>query len=150
MKVIFKNPDHKAQCADLLKRMQSHDCYHQAAAYLLALNDTCRAHVKEIFDFEADVIKPEALCKPWQTGTSMKTCRLLFNLWNGYDSEGEQIEDEKHSANYTPENLFCNSDMVYMLEAVKIRYSIYYTAELDRRDYAEEIACSAKDGASDD
>lgn len=147
--MIFKDDKHKEAFTRFMNRMQSADCYHESMAYLLAM-DAVRDHVNSVFDFSGDAIKPECLQAAWQTGTSMKTCRLLFNLWNGYDSEGEQIEDEKHSANYTPENLFCNSDMVYMLEAVKIRYSIYYTAELDRRDYAEEIACSAKDGASDD
>lgn len=125
MDITFKSPDHKAKCIDYLNRMQSQDDYHRALAYLISLNDTCSAHVNEIFSFSDDAIKPECLNAAWQTGTSTKTCRLAFNLWNGYDSEGEPLKDETHSANYTPENLFCNSDMVYMLEAVRLRFSIY-------------------------
>lgn len=129
--MIFKDDKHKEAFTRFMNRMQSADCYHKSAAYLLAL-DAVRDHVNSIFDFSDDVIKPECLQAAWQTGTSAKVCRLLFNLWNGYAFDGETDEP---SSDYSPESLFCNSDMPYMLEAVRLRFSIY-----DNR----------KDGASDD
>lgn len=123
--MIFKDIEHENNYHNYFLNMCSGDEYHKSAAYLLALSETIRSHVNSVFDFSADVIKPECLQAAWQTGTSAKICRLLFNLWNGYDSEGEPTEDEPHSANYTPESIFCTSDLPYLLEAVKIRFSIY-------------------------
>ena len=98
--------------------------YRYTIAYLLALDGVCRVHYKDLFDFDECVIKPEGLNEPWQTGSSMKTTRLMFNLWNGYCGEPQ----ENQSNLYTPEELFSCGYARYYLQAIKLRFP-WYTEE---------------------
>ena len=103
--------------------MRCADDYHKPLAYLIALDDICSAHAAEIFDFAADSIKPEVLQAAWMTGTTGKTVRLAFNLWNGFcyaDAEADQP-----CSDYTPESIFCTDYLPYFCEAVKLRFPIY-------------------------
>lgn len=62
-----------------------------------------------LFDFEKDVIKPfGTLTLPWQTGTSVKTTRLMFNLWSGVSIDLDKSESvyEETRCYYTPEEIF--------------------------------------------
>lgn len=97
------------------------DEYRYAVAYLLALDPCCRAHYKDIFDFSEGVIKPEGLHNAWQTGTSTKTTRLMFNLWNGYCGE----DTEEQSSLYAPEHIFACRYAPYYWQAIKLRYPLY-------------------------
>lgn len=128
MQIIFIDSEHEQLYSNLCRRMQQQDEYHRAAAYILSLDRVCREHTEDIFDLQEDVIKPEALCKAWQTSTSRKSCRLLFNLWNGYNSEGEPIEEETPSSNYTPEHIFSCSYAPYYWQAIQLRYPDYTEA----------------------
>lgn len=127
----FKDEYHETLFRVIMQKMQSKDVYHQTVAYLIALDDVCKKHVEEIFDFKENVIKTESLKKAWQTGTSKKTTRLAFNLWNGWDTDGESYTDDDGYMNslpsryYTVDNIFCCSYAPYYWEAVKIRYPEY-------------------------
>lgn len=126
--IIFLDLEHQELYNKLCSTMSSRaalDEYHLAAAYLMSLDTVCRKHTGDIFDFEEDSIKPEGLSKEWQTGTSSKTTRLMFNLWNGYNSEGEPLEEEKPSSYYTPEHIFACSYAPYYWQAIKLRYPCY-------------------------
>ena len=126
MTIKYKDTDHEELYNKIIQKMEYDDCYHKAVAYLIALDSVCRQHINDIFDFEEDVIKPECcLNKPWQTGTSRKTSRLAFNLWNGYNSEGEPLEEEQLSPNYTPEHIFACSYAPYYWQAIQLRYPEY-------------------------
>lgn len=119
--IIFLDLEHQELYNKLCSTMSSRaalDEYHLAAAYLMSLDTVCRKHTGDIFDFEEDSIKPEGLSKEWQTGTSSKTTRLMFNLWNGYTTEEE-------SKDYTPESLFACSYAPYYWQAIKLRYPCY-------------------------
>ena len=122
--MIFHDKRHETAYNDICSRMKYLDCYHQAVAYLITLDSVCRQHINDIFDFPEDVIKPECLNKPWQTGTSKKTTRLAFNLWNGYQSEGEPLAEERISPNYTPEHIFACSYAPYYWQAIQIRFEM--------------------------
>ena len=124
----FYDEKHEEKFVEFCQKMKYLDEYHKAAAYLLALDVVCREHINDLFDFSEDAIKPEGLSKGWQTGTSTKTTRLMFNLWNGYQYEGEPLEEEKPSSYYTPEHLFACSYAPYYWQAIKLRYPDY-TAE---------------------
>lgn len=124
-RMLFKDSDHENRYSELCSRMKYLDEYHSAAAYLIALDNVCRQHSTDIFDFQEDVIYPECLRAEWQTSTSRKTCRLLFNLWNGYNAEGEPIEDETASPYYTPEQLFSCSYAPYYWQAIQLRFPCY-------------------------
>lgn len=137
--IIFMDKRHEDLFYSYFKAMKTHDCYHGSAAYLLALDEVIRDHTKSVFDFKEDIIKPECISEPWQTGTSKKTTRLLFNLWNGkykdsiperfYDDEAEE-EAEKQAAYssqyYAVDNIFCCSYAPYYMQAVKLRYPKYF------------------------
>ena len=120
---IFRNDQHRQRYALALQRMPSADEYHKPLAYLIALDDICSAHAAEIYDDAADSIKPEVLRASWMTGTTGKTVRLAFNLWNGF-CYADADADEPCS-DYTPESIFCTDYLPFFLEAIRLRYAIY-------------------------
>lgn len=127
--MIFIDDRHEILFKSIVGRMRKQDCYHLTMAYLLALDSELRKHYTEVFDFDADGIKINALNKGWQTGTSKKTTRLAFNLWNGCSTDGETYTDKDGyemdlpSSYYTPEQIFCCAEYApYYWQAVKIRF----------------------------
>lgn len=123
----FYNDNHeKAFWTFLARAGKRFDSYHFSIAYLLTLDTECRKHLDDLFDFEIDGIKPEGINKAWQTGTSAKTTRLAFNLWNGFNRDDGECEDGlPASPLYTPAELFCTSYAPYYYEAIKLRYPEY-------------------------
>lgn len=122
MIMLFKSNDHKQKYEQLLSTMECNDCYHRLAAYLLSVDDVLYQHKTEVFDTMRDRIIIDSLQEPWQTGTSRKTTRLFFNLWNNciYDRD----KAEEHSTHYSPIEIFDSSLIEYYLEAVKIRFEL--------------------------
>ena len=88
--VQFKNDEHEERYYAALAKMKSTDCYHRAVAYLFTLDRDCARHIDDVFDFREDGINPDGLHSGWQTGTSVQTTRLAFNLWNGFIEKGEE------------------------------------------------------------
>ena len=121
--MIFIDDKHKEAFYRILDKMYLNysDPERIALAYLLSLNEDCRNHIKDLYDFEERVILPEGLNEEWQTHTSIKTTRLAFNLYNGYSYD----EQEEASEYYTPVHLFACSYAPYFWEAIKIRYPEY-------------------------
>ena len=118
--MIFYDDEHKQAFDRFLNRMQSSDCFHKSAAYLLALPNV-RDHANSVFDFEADAIKPDAIGAAWQTDTSRKTTRLLFNLWNGFYYDDE--EQDGTAAYYVPDAIFCAGEYrEFYFEAIRLRF----------------------------
>ncbi len=123
----FYNDKHFSRYLEVRGRMggSDRDPYRAAVAYLIALDCVLYEHMCDVFDFDNGVIKPECLNKGWQTGTSKKTSRLAFNLWNGYCSEGEPLEEETPSSYYTPEQIFCCLEYApYYWQAIRIRFEM--------------------------
>ena len=122
---MFYNDDHeKAFWTFLARAGKRFDSYHFSIAYLLTLDTVCRQHLDDLFNFEDDGIKPEGINKAWQTGTSAKTTRLAFNLWNGCNADDGESGNGA-SPLYTPAELFCTSYARYYYEAIKLRYPEY-------------------------
>ncbi len=131
MDIKFYNEEHKKAFYSICKRMKHLDCYHFSLAYLLSLDKVLREHTDEVFDFKEDGIKRDGLHKAFQTGTSMKTTRLAFNLWNGCYDDGETYtnkdgyETELPSSYYTPDQIFCCKDYApYYWQAIRIRFEL--------------------------
>ena len=76
----FRDLSHKERYLNLLSKMRTNDAYHRSAAYLMALADL---PADAVFDFRLSHIRHEAILDGWQTSSTLKTTRLLFNLWNG-------------------------------------------------------------------
>lgn len=137
--ILFAGKKHEDLFFDLFKKMKTKDCYHGAVAYLLSLDTVIQDHINRVFDFKEDVIKPECLHEAWQTGTSKKTTRLLFNLWNGTfkdlkrptDEDEEEDEEEaeqercRTSMYYAPDEIFSCSYAPYYWQAIQLRYPEY-------------------------
>ena len=131
--MIFKNKEHEIQYRLVIRRMNllHDDPEREALAYLLTLNEDCRKHINDLYDFEEKKILVEGLDKAWQTHTSLKTARMAFNLYNGYCYDGQTYkgsdgyERDLPSEYYSPVHLFACNDARYFLEAIKIRYPDY-------------------------
>jgi hypothetical protein len=127
--MIFYDERHEQFYEKFCKRMKYLDCYHRSMAYLLALDTVLRDNADSVFDFKEDVIKIDGLSQGFQTGTSKKTTRLAFNLWNGCTDEGEEYTDKDGykvplpSSYYSPEQIFCCADYApYYFQAIQIRF----------------------------
>lgn len=123
--IRFLNAAHKENYLKLLEEMRSKDEYHKSTAYLISLDNELRQHLNDVFDLDQDVIKHTALNQAWQTGTSIKTTRLLFNLWNSFMYENtEDFENDVISRYYSIDEIFSSCLAVYYLEAIKLRFNI--------------------------
>lgn len=102
------------------------DVYFKPVVYLLGLCADTRNNYRCIFNPEAKEIYIEGLKAGWQTGTSKKITRLAFNLWNGntFDSD-KDFEDDKVSAKYAVDEIFCCGLAPYFYEAIRLRYPEY-------------------------
>lgn len=138
--------------------MKHLDEYHTSAAYLLSLDVVCRKHTTELFDFYEDIICPEGLKKAWQTSTSSKTTRLLFNLWNGYCTEekdgyeepqgvqreleklNQEIEQKKKKSEKLDKEIDKKIDDIESLDVtVWANKDFLQRAERNRQDFIREI-----------
>lgn len=129
--MIFYDEQHETTYNEVCSRMKYLDCYHRSLAYLLALDSVLREHIEAVYDFQEDVIKIEGLSKGFQTGTSKKTTRLAFNLWNGCYDEGEEYTDKDGykvplpSSYYTPDQIFCCTEYApYYWQAIQVRFEL--------------------------
>ena len=139
MGIIYKDKDHELNYNFLLQLMTRITSTRKAVAYLLALDQICFEHCRELYDFHEDNTIPEGLDKAWHTSASRRTTRLAFNLYNGYFSDGETyigsdgFEEMLPSRFYTPYTFFGCEDALYYVEAVKIRFEKYF-GRMDKND----------------
>ena len=119
----FIDETHEQVYIALLQKMNAsdRDVYRQALAYLLTLDTVCNEHIEQMYDFRERCIISECLDGEWQTGTSLKTTRLAFNLFNG----GLSWCDEEDRRLVTPTEIFCCEYAPYYFEAIKLRYPEY-------------------------
>lgn len=120
-KLLFRNEEHENNYYAVLNQMHSSDCYHKSIAYLFALDSTLNDHIQDVFDFNQDCIKRDALQKDWNTSSSRRSLRLAFNLWNGcyFDNDIQDTTSELYSVS----EIFCNMEFFeYYIVAVKLRF----------------------------
>lgn len=122
---VFRNDTHKRRYNEVLKRMKRKDNYHQAAAYLIALDSELYRHINEVFDFDNGSIFVSGLAtRAWQTGGSVKTTHLLLNLWNSSmaDFDDNDKIDRDSLRQYSVDEIFSSGLAVWYFEAVKLRF----------------------------
>lgn len=119
----FRDKTHEQEFEALMQRMNadSRDVYRLALAYLITADKVCAEHIDNIYDFSERCIIPGCLSEGWQTGTSLKTCRLAFNLFNG----GLGWCDDDDKCLVTPAEIFGCCLAPFYWEAVKLRYPEY-------------------------
>ena len=116
--IRFRDAEHESFFYRMLDERKCRDGYHRALFYTLGISRDTRSHIRDLYDFTNESIKPEGLTAPWQTGSSIRVCRLAFNLWNGWTEEG----GERYS---TPHELFDCSFAPYFFESIRLRYPDY-------------------------
>lgn len=121
MDLLFRNKEHENNYYTVLNQMCNSDCYHQSVAYLLALDSTLKEHIQDVFDFNQDCIRRDALQKDWNTSSSRRSLRLAFNLWNSCYFDND-IQDNT-SELYSVSEIFCDIEYFeYYIVAVKLRF----------------------------
>ena len=130
--IKFRDEEHERNYNFILDMMPYSDIERKALAYLFALDTVCFEHIRELYDFSDNRIMLSGLDKGWQTGTSGRTTRLAFNLYNSHCSDGEPYigsdgtECSLPSACYSPAYLFCCEYAKYYVEALKIRFPEFF------------------------
>ena len=130
--IKFRDEEHEKNYNFILDMMPYSDIERKALAYLFALDTVCFDHIRDLYDFSDNCILLNGLDKGWQTGTSKRTTRLAFNLYNSHCSDGETyigsdgIEESLPSAYYSPAYLFCCEYAKYYVEALKIRFPEWF------------------------
>ena len=125
----FKDEGHKKFYDEKTQVLGSNE-YLKSLIYLVGLSSTTRGRWNEIFQEEEAVIKPEVLKESWQTGTSLRILRLGFQLYtdstvSDIDFEtGEQ--DIEECRKYSVSDIFCCEYAPFFVEAVKLRYPVYF------------------------
>lgn len=109
--MTFKDKLHENNFFVVLEKMKNQDAYHTSVAYLLTLDSVCFRHIGNLFDFENDCIKINALDADWHTSTSKQTVRLAFNLWSDYADDYT-----------TPSKLFCGEYAPYYWQAICLQF----------------------------
>lgn len=116
----FRDIFHKKRFLHILSKMRYNDAYHRSAAYLIALADL---PADRVFDFRFSHIKHEAILEGWQTSSTLKTTRLLYNLWNGTNYDMASEKPEETSQYYSVDEIFSNYEYApWFMEAVRIRF----------------------------
>ena len=116
--IRFAGKEHENFYYDMLSAAGNTDVYHRAFFYTMGISKETRDHIRPLFNFEENCIKPQNLAAAWQTGGTTRLCRLAFNLWNGWTEEGK----ERYSAPY---ELFDCRFAPYFFEAIRLRYPEY-------------------------
>ena len=117
--MIFSSAAHEEFYQDMLMRCGNRDSYHQAFFYCMGIAAETRENIHSLFDLENDRVRFKGLKEGWQTGGSIRLCRLALNLWNGHLGKGEERL-------YTPYALFDCSFAPYFMQAVQLRYGEYF------------------------
>lgn len=77
----------------------------------------------DVFDFQFSYIKPEGLYAPWQTHSSCKATRLMFNLWNGCHVDHAADCPKDTSCYYVVDEIMSNYEYFpWFVEAIRIRF----------------------------
>ncbi len=117
--MYFIDDEHKKMYQKKLGQVKKEDTYIKSLIYLLCSNKETRLHFESIYDIKRNEINMQSLKEPWQTNTSINTCRLAFNLFGGVASD--EIE-EGASYLYSVNNIFSNMNINLCFQAVKLRF----------------------------
>ena len=118
--IRFSDAEHKKLFQEILSRMKHNDPYHRSVAYLMALVPMV---VEDVFDLRLSHIKPDGLYAGWQTSSSRKATRLMFNLWNGCCVDQAAEHPEKTSCYYAVDEILDNYEYFpWFMEAIRIRF----------------------------
>jgi hypothetical protein len=107
-------------------------CYLKALIYTLGVCPDTRRRFDSLYDAKENAVVPEAIHSAWQTGGSLKTTRLAFQLFTGgtpsaFLDPGKP--DFNECARHSVSDIFCCRYAPYFIEAIKLRYPEYMVME---------------------
>ena len=118
--IKFRNVKHEERFFNILSRMKKEDPYHLSAAYLMALADLVP---ESVFNFDNDCIIPEGLYAGWQSSSSRRATRLMYNLWNGCYRDLAADNPERTSCYYAVDEIMYDHEYFrWFIEAIRIRF----------------------------
>lgn len=122
--LLFNGKEHEEFFHSCLARSHRDetDPYYASLFYALGIAESSRRIINSLFDFKDNCIKPEGLHDPAQTSSSLKCCRLAFNLFTDSVPSDDPSEIEKYSVS----DVFCCSYAPYFVQAIRIRYPQYF------------------------
>ena len=103
------------------------DVYLRSLIYTLGICHDTRRNFDSIYDVSKRAIIPDAICQPWQTGSSLKVTRLAFQLFTNttptaFLGDVHNIDECKR---YSVSDIFCCCFAPYFFEAINLRYHEY-------------------------
>jgi hypothetical protein len=103
------------------------DAYLKSLIYTLGICCDTRRNFDSIYDFRTRAIIPDAICQPWQTGTSLKVMRLAFQLFTDTTPTAflGGARDFDECRRYSVSDIFCCGFAPYFFEAINLRYHEY-------------------------
>ena len=117
--MYFLDEEHKKVYEEKIGQVKNIDAYINSLIYLLCSNKELRENFNDIYEINRNEININSLKKPWQTNTSINTCRLAFNLFGGISSD----EPENCASYlYTVDNIFSILDINLCVQAIKLRF----------------------------
>ena len=118
--MYFINKEHENFYNEKTGQANIIDSYRKSLIYLLSSNKETRQNFNDIYNLQKDEINIESLSKPWQTGTSLNTCRLAFNLYGDIVSDKPE---EKANRMYTISELIKTLNIDIVITAIKLRFA---------------------------
>jgi hypothetical protein len=124
--IRFADEAHKAFYMEYSKKLKP-DVYLRSLLYTLGICHDTRRNFDSIYDCRKRTIIPDAICQPWQTGSSLKVTRLAFQLFTdttptAFMGDENDIDECKR---YSVSDVFCCSFAPYFLVAICLRYREY-------------------------
>lgn len=135
--MIFKDNEHKEFFLRYAIKYKG-DPERQALFYTLGISADTRNQIHNLYDFRNECVNPHGI-GGWITSGSYRIVRLAFNLFNGSspiiyrmkDAGADQEDIANEWQMTTPASLYCDGNILYLLEAVKVRYRDYLGVEID-------------------
>lgn len=102
--------------------------------YAIGVSSVLRDYIDDVYDFRINKIRIDALDHPWLTRNTERLLRFALNMYGsrpitaeamvGYETKNYE-EAYREACLYNISELFADSqDAPYMLEALKMRYSL--------------------------
>lgn len=125
--INFKNEEHKKIFNEFLERLPKQlqpSLEYRSLLYLLSSDETIVKNVEDVFDFEKLLIFPYSFAdNAWQTGSSLRTTKLAYNLFNNNRLNGlEENNPFFDDKGETVKNIFEYGNIETYINAIKIRF----------------------------
>jgi hypothetical protein len=124
--IRFADEAHKDFYMEYSQKLKP-DVYLRSFIYTLGICQDTRRNFNSIYNDNKRAIIPDAICQPWQTGSSLKVTRLAFQLFTDTTPTVfiGGVDDIVECKRYSVSDIFCCSFAPYFFEAINLRFPEY-------------------------